>query len=152
MAKAQIEIIGLMLILILLSLGMLFAIKYVFLSPAKEIKAEYTEKNIAENMLYAVLETDVECNNNYISIKDLLIDCKESVGVSLNCNGYSSCNFAKENINQIFKKTLEKWGNKYYFQADTIKINELCVSGKKTGIQSFNLATGIFEISLEICD
>lgn len=150
MAKAQTEIIGLVMILVLISLGMLFAVKYIFLSPAKEIKQEYTEKNIADNMLNAILDTDVKCGNSYISIEDLLINCRE--GGSLYCGMDNSCKFAENNINKIFEKTLEKWGNKYYFYADPIEINEQCSKGKKTGMQAFNLATGMFTIKLEICD
>ena len=46
MKKAQIEILGLMIIMVLIALGVLFAVKYVFLAPKAEIKQEFTEKNI----------------------------------------------------------------------------------------------------------
>ncbi len=150
MKKAQVEILGLMIIMVLISLGVLFAVKYVFLAPKSDIKQEFSQKNIAENMLDVMLDTDVQCNSNYISIQNLLIDCKSRGPIgSINCAGSYSCNFVERKINSIFQETLIKWGNDFYFKADTVGIGSECEKGKKTGIQPLPYD---LEIRLEICD
>jgi len=153
MSKAQMEIMGLAIIIILLSLGVLFAVKYIYLSPEKEIKQEFIQKNIAQTMLNAILDSDIECNNNYISIRNLLIDCNKyytgdlSNSGSITCNGEFSCEFVKKKISDILGRTLEVWKNDYYFEAGVINIKENCEGGKKTGMQILpNLG-----IVLDIC-
>lgn len=147
MKKAQMEIMGLAVIMVLISLGVLFAVKYVFLAPKSDIKEEYSQKNIAQNILYVLLDSDVKCNDNYISIQDLLVDCNGFK--SMHCDNEDSCAFAEEEINNIFDKTLRNWNNKFYFNAEEISINEKCPKGSKAGIQP--LPYGL-EIRLEICD
>jgi len=150
MRKAQIEILGLMIIMVLIALGVLFAVKYVFLAPKTEIKQEFTEKNIAQNMLDVMLGTDVKCNDNYISIQNLLIDCNRyPLDGIIMCGSDYSCVFVEDEIKGIFEKTSDKWGNKYYFEAGSRKINLPCSKSKRTGIQPLPYD---LEIKLEICD
>ena len=152
MKKAQIEILGLMIIMVLIALGVLFAVKYVFLAPKTEIKQEFTEKNIALNMLDVMLGTDVLCNTNHISIQNLLIDCNRYPpnGIIM-CGSASSCTFVENEIKSIFASTLDKWGNKYKFKINNaVKLeNGECKGDIKTGIQPLPYD---LEIKLEICD
>ncbi len=41
--KAQVEILGLMIVMVLIALGVLFAVKYVFLAPKDDIKQEFID-------------------------------------------------------------------------------------------------------------
>ena len=158
MKKAQMEILGLVIVMILISIGVLFAVKYVILAPDKNIKGEFTQRNIAQNTLNVLLNTDVECNDAFVSIQDLLVDCIRFGGI-ISCSGKVSCEYSKAKINKIFTETLIKWGNNFYFEAEgdsgeEIKIDqdngiEPCPGEKKTGIQP--LPYGM-TIKLEICN
>lgn len=143
MAKAQVEIIGLVLILVLVGLGMLFAVKYVFLKPESEIKEDFTQRSIAQNLLDAMLDVNTKCKGE--TIQNLLIDCNNYKFIDC---GEPSCEYVKGQINEIFRKTLDEWNNKYYFEADKVKIGQECSDGKKAGIQSLSS----LEIKLDICD
>jgi len=112
--RGQMEILGLAVIIILITLVGLFVVRFVILKPA-EIKTSYTMKTLAVDTLTAMLRTNTECYGE--SIKDLLMDCAE--GYNIVCFGENSCIYANKSINQILNKTLNKWNKNYIFRATT---------------------------------
>ncbi len=117
--KAQMEILGLAVIIILITLAGLFVLRFVVLKPV-EIKTSYTMKSLAVDTLTAMLRTNTECYGE--TVKDLLMDCAESYtekGDILCENGQFSCQFVKDMINTTLAKTLKTWNRNYIFNAST---------------------------------
>ncbi|MFH1317146.1 MAG: hypothetical protein ABII01_06505 [Candidatus Woesearchaeota archaeon] len=93
--KGQMEIMGLVIIIVLLSLGMLFVVKFTILDEKESIKKPFKSKQEIANFVNAFrLTTIEECN--YASIEHLLVDCADRI-LSINCD--SSINNCKSSDN-----------------------------------------------------
>ncbi|MBW2993069.1 hypothetical protein KY317_00670 [Candidatus Woesearchaeota archaeon] len=119
--KSQLEIVGLVVIVILISLALLFYLQF-SLRSAPEIKKTYTNSQLASNMVNALLETSTECDGN--TIATLLSDCamdfegSYTTGGNLHCETAKtelpdSCIFVENTIQNLLGKTLNKWNVKY---------------------------------------
>jgi hypothetical protein len=109
--KSQMEIMGLMVIIILVALAMLFVIQFVVVREATDIKKTYTHSELATNTNTALLKTTTQCKGQ--DINQLLQDC--AGGESINCNGKGSCAYVAEAIEGILDQTLKEWGKAYRF-------------------------------------
>jgi len=113
MKKAQMEIMGLAIIVVLLSVGMLFAVSYMVRRPQSDIKKTYTYSETASNLLGAVLKTSSDCSQTTFS--ELFYDCGR--GGILRCTeDQNSCEYLEENMQKILDATLKNI--KYEFKAD----------------------------------
>lgn len=138
--RGQMEIMGLVVIVILISLGMLFMVKFAIEdNPAKKI---FTRKGLAYSTVSAIMKNTIEdpnlnCITNgqtrSIAIgSELFDDCslffrnyKENSdsepnirGYSLyNCNQLHSCAFLEQTITTNLQKTLGAWNKKYTFES-----------------------------------
>ncbi len=122
--KAQMEILGLSIVVLLLILGMVFVIKFVGMSDTGSIRREVAESQTASNYIATYLDTTVkECRD--LTIKELLIDCAEG-GASLPDGGTivcpttpqrKSCSMANHTAGYIFSKTFDVWRTRYYFSS-----------------------------------
>ena len=127
--KGQMEIMGLAIIVILISVAMLFTISFVVLKKPTAYKKEFTQTELASNMLSTMLKTTVpECNR--MTIGELYEDCAKTCEGSNVCtdimeNSQSSCTYLNTNTADILAKTLEEWHIDYYFKAET----SLCGDG-----------------------
>ncbi|MEE9525084.1 MAG: hypothetical protein V3V78_00575 [Candidatus Woesearchaeota archaeon] len=151
---AQMEIMGLAIIVILLSLAILFTIQFIILKEPSETKQSFTSKQLAANTASTLLTTTTGCSDQPISA--LLIDCAES---SLEqCSGMNHCTYVKQEIQEILNSTLDKWNRKYYLTVNTdttqIAIGEEC-SGEKTTSQPCCILPTKYKpvkINLDICN
>lgn len=147
---------GLAIIMVLLSIGMLFAIKFVFLNPASEVKHDFIIKQTAQNMLNTLLNTNV-CKGDE-TIKSLMIDCFEfNSNVVCDDGSDNSCDYVERKIEWIFDETLDKWRNEYYFKTDIngnsgITIGKVCAGDLKQGKALLPTSLGTLIIRLELCD
>ncbi len=131
--KAQMEIIGLVVIVILISVGMLFLTKFALQDePDKKI---FTRKELAASTMAALMKaTAPDCKGSLTSIpqveKQLLEDCavlKLNPGADSNyqCtlgNGLvDSCNYLKAKLTEILETTLGKWGKSYELRTIIVK-------------------------------
>ncbi len=166
MKKAQTEIMGLLVIIILLSFIMLFALKFIILKQPAEYKKEFTQTELASNILSTLFRTtSQECGG--LSFAQLYQDCTENWNTgSIICNKgtlneTNSCNYTAEKTKTILDETLKKWNIGYEFYAYTnqrkiIEIkykNKACAIGKTQGnypIQVGAGATTLYTI-LNIC-
>jgi hypothetical protein len=122
--KAQMEILGLSIVVLLLILGMVFVIKFIGISDKGSIRREVTESQTASNYIASYLDTTVkECRD--LTIKELLIDCAEG-GAALPNGGtivcpttpsIKSCQMANDVAKTIFSMTFDQWKTRYYFSS-----------------------------------
>src|SRR3989344_6426270 len=110
MKKGQMEILGLVIIIILVMLGVLFAIRFVLQKPASNIEASIRESQLASNMLNAMLGTTTECSD--ATVTQLLQDC--ATAVSLRCPSGNSCSYAQSVINTMFDETFSMWNRMFH--------------------------------------
>ena len=142
--KAQMEIMGLAIIVILISVVMLFAISFVVLKEPTAYKSEYTQTELASNMLTTLLRTTVkECND--LNYKELYQDCAKHYPVSLGsvvCDDgglvLPSCEYINITTKKILNQTLGEWHINHEFTARTntgeiihLKRREGCPGVKK---------------------
>lgn len=128
--KAQAEMIGLVIIVIMLTMGMLFMARFALKDdPEKKI---FTRKGLAYSAMSAVLKTTTYCEDQnggttkrILSIgKELIDDCAKSYGSSysqFSCRGIHVCNFTEMRITSLLNDTLGKWNKNYEFSSKLIR-------------------------------
>jgi len=175
----QMEIIGLVVIVILISLGMLFMALFALSSDTS--KKTFTRKGLAASTVSGILKLNVEqeCNTqNLVQLgSDVLEDCaiyanyQDSLSSIYQCRGKHSCDYFREMSLEILNQTLGAQEKKYEFTVHLIeqkgaKPKELIeiIKNKggcpKTAITNqdsskpFPLQTdaGLVETELKICD
>lgn len=155
------EIMGLAVIMILVSLGMLFIIQFNLNKEPSSLKKTYTQTQLASNILSSFLRTTViQCSQN--SYGELLKDCAENLNTpntQLRCeNNERSCEYVKATAAVFFNATLNTWGNQsYYFEAripgqSVMKSSNGRCSGEKESKQNYiPTDAGTMTIVLDIC-
>ena len=161
MKKSQMEIMGLAIIIILLTLGILFVVQFVVLKEPSDIKKTFTKSQMAANMLNSILKTNSkDCYSN--TITQLLQDCanynENPAGLMICENNNNSCEYANSTISYIFDNTLAEWGNQSFYFSVFINPNTPILeqgskcSGERESKQSFvKTNLGILTIRLDIC-
>lgn len=111
--KSQAEIVGLAIIVILITIGLLFFVKFGILNKKDDIKGSFIDSELANNMIDVLLKTTTDCKGSDVS--DLFQDC--AAFNNIDCDGMNSYEKLNETIDKIFSKTLEKWKKSYEFSA-----------------------------------
>jgi len=78
--KAQAEIVGITIVMVLIMLGIIFVIKFVVLPDEYNIKQAFDQSQMAANFMDSVLKTTTTCNN--LEVTELIQDCAENYGSS----------------------------------------------------------------------
>jgi len=148
---------GIAFVVILLALGMLFAVKFVLLKPQVDIKKSFTQKELAQNFVSTLLITTIpECENQ--DITELMEDCASYQGIT--CMGsYSSCDYLKVVIPDIISKTFDVWkrGYKLTVTKEGRVISGLAFNSTRECIESkpgwgyIPLDVGTVTVRLDIC-
>lgn len=120
--KAQTEMMGLAIIVILLSLVLLFVVRFVIMKEPSSYKREYKESELAVNFLNALLESNApECA--YTKVSTLFQDCAANYnggsGGNIPCNFGRSCDYVRVTLMDLFDKTLGKWNINHTFMMYT---------------------------------
>lgn len=97
--KAQMEIMGLAIIVILITIGMLFAIG--MLNPRPPPKGPET-KALANSFLNTFLGTTTECKGSTFRV--LVQDCAQSLAIP--CPGMNSCEYIETKLDEFLDQTL----------------------------------------------
>ncbi|MFH1770456.1 MAG: hypothetical protein ABH828_02765 [archaeon] len=156
--RAQTEIMGLIVIVVLLTLGMLFTISLKSTQPKKEIKKTFNDDQLSSNFILAFLETSTGCKN--YNMENMIQDC--AVENNTPCDGMNSCDYLNKTMDTFLKKTLDVWGTKYGLRIEglpmEIKFNSTCGPNddKDTTFQPVSLSRyGYFDtvtVWLDICE
>ena len=153
--KSQAEIVGLVIIVLLITIGLLFFVKFGILDKKDDIKGSFIDSELANNMVHVLLKTTTDCKKS--SVSDLFQDC--ATFNRIECDGMSSYEKLNETIDTIFRETLEKWKKSYEFIAYTSsdeilkrkygKCNKY--SNRKSTTFPIPTAMGTLSIQLDIC-
>lgn len=159
--RGQMEIMGLAIIVVLITLGVLFAITTLGGEEAQPEK-EFEQQNLAAGFLNTFLGTNTECVN--ATIRDLIRDCAQRG--SLKCSPESdpkgkdrelgSCLFVNEIAQVIFNRTLDVRRSKYYLTArgpymENIKTGAPCRGEQVFKQQHIPTKSGTVTLELRIC-
>jgi hypothetical protein len=112
--KAQVEIMGLMIIVIIVVFVMFFVISMTLTKKPENIRNTYSNDQISTAFLLALLDSSSECTNE-VSIREVIQDC--AVARDLNC-GVNSCDYLNEQLPIILGRTMDMWGKNYKFRMD----------------------------------
>ena len=156
--KAQTETMGLAIIVVLVSVIMLFAIKFSVFKEPSETKKDYTHGEIASNLLGAMLKTTVQNCKGY-SVTELLQDCGSKKSIDCEDGFADSCDTVGNVIQTIFHETLEAWNKDYYFKAvSSLDANPILTEGnncpgeKRLRVYPIPLNPGTLVLELSICE
>ena len=150
--KAQTEIMGLVVIVLLLSIGILFVVVFFIQAEEESPQQAFTEEQTPLNMIHAILETDTGCKRT--KMRDLFKDCYAFERIR--CGEKTSCEFLYERLQYIFNETLDKWRIPYEFNIgprEDLKFPSFgkC-RGERTGTpQPLKTDLGDMYINLAIC-
>lgn len=155
--KAQLEMIGLIVIVIIVITGLLVFTVYKITNPTKDIQKRYVNKEIATNMLISMTKTNIyECHN--LSLADLIIDCARTYSSIICIDDKLSCEVVNTTIYNILNKTLIDWEMSFNLSIENTNItfvNHACTSKKEKIQSSENLPLGAgqtVEMILDICE
>jgi len=111
--KAQTEILGLAIIVVIVSIGLLFVVKFLITQPPQETRESYIRSELASNILGSIMDADTNCKGH--SIPYLIKDCAEYDPGRISCGGSLSCEYIESHINFILSNFMDTLGgNKSY--------------------------------------
>jgi hypothetical protein len=116
--RGQMEIMGLVLIVVLILISLLFVLRFFLLADQSDIKNEYRQMQMASNMLSAILRTKTQ-NCSSLTVQEIIQDCAESDSDSNRqhkCqeDGNFTCDYLNNTIIDLFNRTVSSWGNQSY--------------------------------------
>ena len=149
------EIMGLALVLVLIVLGMLFALRFFVNREPVDYKARFTQKQLAQNTVTAFLNTNTsDCYG--MSVTELLQDCRQSQSVTCG-EGSGSCEYVEDVAAIILYNTFEQWNLKYgllvYKDAENpvIELGPGCSGELEPGWGYTPTTTGTIFTRLDVC-
>ena len=155
MKKAQTEIIGLAIVVILLIIGMTFVIRFMIAQEPVDIKKQFTQAEIASNTLNTFLKsTSQNCND--LSMTELLQDCGQSEIIECE-NFQKSCEYVEGAAVFIFGETLLLWKVDYEFKAFKQESNPIftlgnrCPASKKSKTFPIPTSSQTLFVKLDVC-
>lgn len=123
--RSQLEIMGLVIIVILISIGLLFAVQFAVLNQSNDDNANvFTQERLADSMIDSLLRSTTNCNG--LSLNDVIKECRLG-GYTCN-NGQDACTYSRKYINESLQNTINKWGKNYNL---TAKIGSSSGSGSR---------------------
>ena len=154
--RAQMEIMGLAIIMILVILGVLFGLKYLTSEP-EEFKQEFEEKALATSFLNTMLGTTSECHQ--ATFRELVQDCAQ--GGLVRCpSALSSCDESRRGFTFMLKEVLDtrKQGYKLITKGPgdvaqlSLDSQNPCTGELTAGVQNIPTRLGTpVEMVLQIC-
>ena len=151
--KGQIEIMGLIVIVILVAVGFFVYMVFVLNAPDEEPVKEYAEDQLAQSFLSSLVKTQTPCG---FSFDKLVQDC--SLERNIDCLGKDSCHIVNDTVIIILNKTLDEWGYPYNLSIKKLNLeylNKKCNATSDRGTQGMEMITlygrGDVVLTLDIC-
>lgn len=152
--KAQLEMIGLIVIVVIVLMAIMFYLVYKTNSAPQNIRRMYMNQASASNMLISMSKISVaECPSH--TLGSLIIDCAGMREII--CGSLDSCEKSAEVFEFLLNETLDAYSLSYNLTVKGAGIsiaNDDCHS-KKPGIQALQvlpLNPGQVELTLRVCD
>lgn len=120
--KSQMEVLGLVIVVILMAVGMLLVVNRMINRPVLETRKSYLDQEIAANMLNSLLKTSTGNDCRGADFTELFQDCAahHSGGGHIRCTAGNipSCEYLVDVINNtIFKGTTMRWKIPFFLTA-----------------------------------
>lgn len=160
------ELIGLVVIVILITLGLLFAAQFALKNqPQKKI---FTRQGLASSTMSTLMKVTIpDCQRMNLQ-KDFLEDCAVSKYFNSQpqkfCDEKNSCDFLNATVTDLLQESLGGWQKRYQFSSRMVSTNEevLFIRSEKGDCQKrerdtsgefyLNTKAGLVESVLYICD
>lgn len=154
--RSQLEIFGLVVLVIIIVVAFLIFTVYKLNSPQKDTKGVYVDKQLSSNVLLALSKTNVAYDDCYShTISQLITDCAKTYH-SFSCFGRSSCDVAEEVIGDILSETLYAEGINYNLtiHGTNISFVDGCTpyANQVEGFIILPMYPGEVEVTLSICE
>jgi len=115
--KAQLEMIGLVIIVIIIITALLIFLVYKLSNPAENLQRIYMNNEIATNLLLSMNRVNVEeCPGT--KLEELIVDCAKPTP-SMHCADYTSCEIAGQTIYRVLNSTLFAWDMRFRFSVES---------------------------------
>lgn len=153
--EAQMEILGLAIVVIIILVAMMFVVRFFLIQQPPDYRKPFVSSEMASNMINSFLKTAApQCS--FLTMTELLEDCAQSNAIVCS-NGKDSCIYVKSTAEAIFEETLEEWRIKYGFLAYTDKDNPLielgegCTGERRSKLFVIPTSTAPVYVYLELC-
>ncbi|MFT7615361.1 MAG: hypothetical protein ACI8Y7_000167 [Candidatus Woesearchaeota archaeon] len=161
--KAQNELMGFAMVILLLTVGILFFVSFVVLGDNGNDRSPI-DKRLVTNMHDALLETTTECGR--AAFREVLADCLGFGRLTCFFEGVpvtDSCVYAEKLTAVLFNKTFDLWNVEYDYRViidqtvttsrNNITLKQGCRSKKRTpSILQFRTLNGDIISTLRICN
>jgi hypothetical protein len=121
MKKAQAEIVGITIVMVLIMLGIVFVIRFVILPQDENIRAIYDRTQMASNFIDTFANTNTDCNE--LTMTELIQNCAENYddtdfqylcpNTAALCPDCRSCEFLNTSLGYILENSLNKINVRY---------------------------------------
>ncbi len=162
--KSQMEILGLAIVVILITLAMVFVVRFIAFKTPTDYRKGFVNSELASNMLNTFLKTSSGAECSQLTMTELLQDCGQGGEICCtNCNNddtsddVKSCEFVRTKAIYIFGQTFDKWNMKYEFLAyadqnnPRITIGARCTGEKQFKMYPIPIKAGTMYVKLDIC-
>jgi hypothetical protein len=148
--KAQIEMIGLVIVVILLAIGFLFYVKFGILDQDVSSEDPAIEQVYITNLMVSLMNVKV-CENDPIQLKEAVVRCFNQ---ELAC-GESACDYSSGQIKSLINQIgINKYKNYSVWLVKSGKI-EYVLNECKTGIQTsttiISPQNGHYQVYFRVC-
>lgn len=151
--KSQTEILGLAIIVVIVTIGLLFVVKFLVTQPPQETRESYIRSELASNILGSIMDSDTNCGEYKYSIPYLIKDCAEYNPGRISCSGELSCQHVNSHINFILSNFMNTLGGnknyKFLAEADGEILFEIS-EGNCTVWESANQPLPIYGKTLDV--
>lgn len=155
MKKAQMEILGLAIVIVLVLVATIFVVRFLVVKEPTEYRKGFIAKELASNIVNSFLKT-ASSSCSQLDMTELLQDCAQTSSITCD-NGKNSCEYAESAAKSIFSQTLDKWNMKYEFKAYTdssrplLRIGQQCKAETERGLFPVPINIGKMYVELDIC-
>ena len=140
--KAQTEVLGVVIIVILLIIGLVFMLAS-RRNSSVDNKHEYLDSVLSQSLLSVMLQANTECGPDLMTI---IQDCYDK---NEKCPGMNSCDYATEKIKEILDGTLMQWSKPYLFHVKKKQDEKIRLSSDKCSELSEKSSSGLIFIPSE---